>query len=253
LPIPETKRYDREIHYYLFSPPQLYVNKNTYSEERLLHKFQSHGRYSSPEITLEELLDMRNNLSPLTILKRYTDDLVKDVTSVPERNVIHELQTIVNSVRHENKACLQDCKDMVKLGMVNDLEMTLNAWHANTNQLCVTIRDLVEAIQAKFSPDNRLLLAFLWADEANSLLCEKHAIDLYMACSSLQPQIPKILSELLSFSREEMEYRSEHDYPSGSNNSETVQYRKAILKKWTQSSLYLVPEVSRWPKRVQKS
>jgi hypothetical protein len=145
-----------------------------------LHKFQSHGRYSSPEITLEELLDARNNLSPLTILKRYTDDLVKDVTSVPERNVIHELQTVVNSARHENKACLQDCKDMVKLGMVNDLEATLDAWHTNATMLCSTIRDLLEAIQAKFSPDNRLLLAFLWADEAISLLCEKHAIDLYM-------------------------------------------------------------------------
>ena len=252
LPIPETKRYDREIHYYLFSPPQLYVNRNAYSEERLLLKFQSHGRYSSPEITLEELLDMRNNLSPLTVLKRYTDNLVKDVTSVPERNVIHELQTIVNSVRHENKACLQDRKDMVKLGMVDDLEATLKAWHANTKQLCATIRDLLEAVQAKFSPENRLLLAFLWTDEANSLLCEKHAIDLYMASSSLQQQMSKTLSELLSFSREEMEYRSEHEYLSGSNNPETVQYRKAVLKKWTQSSLYLVPVVSRWPKRVSE-
>ncbi|NCC66087.1 MAG: hypothetical protein EOM15_15725, partial [Spirochaetia bacterium] len=44
LPIPETKRYGREIHYYLFSPPQLYVNRSTYTEERILHKFQSHGR-----------------------------------------------------------------------------------------------------------------------------------------------------------------------------------------------------------------
>ena len=252
LPIPETKRYEREIHYYLFSPPQLYVNKNTYTEERLLHKFQSHGRYSSPEITLEELLDMNNKLSPLTILKRYTDDLVKDVTSVPERNVIHELQTVVNSARHENKACLQDCKDMVKLGMINDLTSTLDAWHTNAATLCSTIRDMMEAIQAKFSPDNRLLLAFLWADEAVSLLCEKYAIDLYMASSSLQQHMQATLTNLLSFSREEMQYRIEHDYPSGSSNSETVQYRKAILKKWAQSSLYLVPEVSRWPKRVSE-
>lgn len=252
LPIPETQRYERELHYYLFSPPQLYVNRSTYSEERILHKFQSHGRYSSPEITLEELLDEQNALSPLTILRHYTADLEKDVTSVPERNVIHELQTIVNSIRHENKACLQDCKDMVKLGMGNDLASTLESWHTNMQALCRNLRDLLDVIRAKFSPDNRLMLAFLWADEAVSILCEKHAIDLYMTSSALQTSMPETLSGLLAFSREEMEYRSEQDYPSGSNNPETVQYRKAVLKKWTQSALYLVPEISRWPKRVSE-
>ena len=155
LPIPETQRYDREIHYYLFSPPQLYVNRSTYTEERILHKFQSHGRYSSPEITLEELLDEQNALSPLTILRHYTADLEKDVTSVPERNVIHELQTIVNSIRHENKACLQDCKDMVKLGMSNDLGTTLDAWQANMQSLCRILRELLDQqVAAGDHPDH---------------------------------------------------------------------------------------------------
>ena len=252
LPIPETKRYEREIHYYLFSPPQLYVNRSTYQEERILHKFQSHGRYSSPEITLEELLDMENALSPLTVLKHYTNDLLKDVTAVAERNVIHELQTIVNSVRHENKACLQDCKDMVKLGMIDDLANTLERWNANASKLCQQVRDQVEAIKTKFSPDNRLMIAFLWADEALSTIFEKQAIDLYMASSSIQEKAPEVLASLLVFSRTEFEYRAEQDYSSGSNNPETVQYRKAALKKWTQSSLYLVPSISRWPRRVKE-
>ncbi|MDT4762344.1 hypothetical protein [Sphaerochaeta sp. PS] len=252
LPIPETHKYEREIHYYLFSPPQLYVNKSTYSEERMLHKFQSHGRYSSPELTLEELLDEDNLISPLILLKRYTENLEKDITSVPERTVIHELQTIANAVRHENKASLQDCKDMARLGMKSDLASTLEDWYANIVVLRDTIRDLLEVVRGKCSPENRLLVAFLWSDEAVSLLNEKQAIDLYMACSHVGEELQPILLKLLSFSRDEADYRNSQSYQSGGNNPETIQYRKAILKKWTQSSLYLIPEISRWPMRVSQ-
>ncbi|MDC7231420.1 MAG: hypothetical protein PQJ48_14030 [Sphaerochaetaceae bacterium] len=253
LPIPETRKYEREIHYYLFSPPQLYVNRSTYNEERILHKFQSHGRYSSPEITLEELLDDENLLSPLSILKQYTKDLLIDLNAVPERKVIHELQTVVNSVRHETKACLKDCKDMVKLGMQSDLNTTLTNWYMNASMLLKVLRGMISAIQEKVAEESRLLLAFLWTDEATSLICEKHALDLYMASTPMRDEMHKqILAKLMQFSRDEMEYRSKMKYPSGSTNAETVQYRKAVLKKWTQSSLYLVPNISRWPKRVSE-
>ncbi len=209
LPIPETRRYEREIHYYLFSPPQLYVNRSTYSEERILHKFQSHGRYSSPEITLEELLDNENLLSPLSILKQYTKDLLIDLNAVPERKVIHELQTVVNSVRHETKACLKDCRDMVKLGMHGDLNTTLTNWYNNASSLLNVLRGMITAIQEKkVDQESRLLLAYLWSDEAVSLICEKHAIDLYMASTSMRDEEHRqILGKLMQFSREELEYR----------------------------------------------
>ncbi len=252
LPIPETLKYERELHYYFFSPPQLYVNKSTYSEQRMLHKFQSHGRYSSPELTLEELLDEDNMISPLTLLKRYTDNLEKDITSVPERTVIHELQTVANAVRHENKAALQDCKDMARLGMKDDLKSTLEDWYRNTLAIQESIRSMLEVIRGKCSLENRLLVAYLWADEAVSLLNEKQAIDLYMACSPLGDDLAEILTLLLSFSRDEAEYRNHQNYVSGGDNPELIQYRRAALKKWTQSALYLVPEVSRWPKRVSE-
>ncbi|MGB4405245.1 MAG: hypothetical protein WBI82_00085 [Sphaerochaeta sp.] len=252
LPIPETHKYEREIHYYLFSPPQLYVNKSTYSEQSMLHKFQSHGRYSSPELTLEELLDNDNMISPLTLLKRYTANLEKDITSVPDRTVIHELQTLSNAVRHENKASLQDCKDMARLGMKADLNSTLDDWYRNTLIIQQHIRDMLETIRAKCSMENRLLIAFLWADEAVSLLNEKQAIDLYMACSPLGDDLQDILGLLLAFSRDEAEYRNLQSYTSGEDNPEHIQYRKATLKKWTQSALYLIPVVSRWPMRVSQ-
>lgn len=252
LPIPETHKYERELHYYLFSPPQLYVNKNTYAEQRMLHKFQSHGRYSSPELTLEELLDEDNMISPLTLLNRYTENLEKDITSVPERTVIHELQTVANAVRHENKASLQDCKDMARLGMKADLNSTLVDWYRNTLVIQDGIRDMLEVIRTKCSLENRLLVAYLWADEAVSLLNEKQAIDLYMACSHLGDELQEVLGLLLAFSRDEAEYRNLQSYPSGGDNPELIQYRKAVLKKWTQSALYLIPEVSRWPMRVSQ-
>lgn len=252
LPIPESHWYEREIHYYLFSPPQLYVNKTTYSEELMLHIFQSHGRFSSPEITLAELLDDDNAISPLTQLSRYTQSLLKDSNAVGERVVIHELQTMVNSVRHETKACLQDCKDMVRLSMEKDLETTLEGWLRYSLLICRKLRDLLEALRPSVDVESRMLLAFKWTDEALSLLCEKYAIDLYMASNHYHEQLSEVLSAILSFSREEAEYRNEQGYQSGCNNTEAIQYRRAVLKKWTQSSLYLVPQISRWPKRVSE-
>ncbi|HKL59035.1 MAG TPA: hypothetical protein VJ863_03975 [Sphaerochaeta sp.] len=252
LPIPETHKYEREIHYYLFSPPQLYVNKSTYSEQRMLHKFQSHGRYSSPELTLEELLDEDNLISPFTLLKRYTENLEKDSTSVPDRTVIHELQTVANAVRHENKASLQDCKDMARLGMKADLNSTLEDWYKNTLVIQQGIRNMLEVVRATSSLENKILVGYLWADEAVSLLNEKQAIDLYMACSHLGDGLQEILALLLAFSRDEAEYRNAQGYASGGENAERIQYRKAELKKWTQSALYLVPQISRWPMRVSQ-
>jgi len=218
----------------------------------MLHKFQSHGRYSSPELTLEELLDEDNLISPLTLLKRYTESLEADINSVHERTVIHELQTVANAVRHENKAALQDCKDMARLGMKSDLNSTLQGWYRNTLAVQGSLRSMLEKISAKLSVENRLLVAYLWADEAVSLLNEKQAIDLYMACSHLGDDLQKVLTQLLAFSRDEAEYRIQQNYVSGGENPELIQYRRAVLKKWTQSSLYLVPQISRWPKRVSE-
>lgn len=252
LPIPETHKYERELHYYLFSPPQLYVNKSTYTETRMLHKFQSHGRYSSPELTLEELLDENNAISPLTLLKRYTESLAKDASSVVERTVIYELQSLANAVRHENKASLHDCKDMARLGMVTDLKVTLEDWYRNTLLIHDSIRSMLDTLHDVLPVEERLYTAYLWADEAISLLNEKQAVELYMACSSLSEQLQEVLSLLLSFFRDEAEYRKIRNYISGGDNPELIQYRKAALKKWTQSALYLTPQISRWPMRVSQ-
>jgi hypothetical protein len=253
LPIPETKAYEREIHYYLFSPPQLCVNKTTNPEPEILQKFQAHGRYSSPEFTFEELLDEENEISPLTVLHAYVLRLEQDLDSVPERNVIHELQSMVNSIRHENKACLRDCKDFVQLSMVDKTKELLDDWYRNTRLLQSKVRALISRMEKICPEEERMLVAFSWADEAISLLDEKQAIDFYMVASPPgDARLSLVLPELLRFSREESRYRSDRGYLSGSTDPETVQYRKAVLKKWTQSALYLVPDISRWPSRVSQ-
>ena len=69
-PIPENKEYSRDLHYYIFSPTQLHVSANMISDEAMLRKFQTHARYSSPEITLDELLIVKNTPARSLSLKR---------------------------------------------------------------------------------------------------------------------------------------------------------------------------------------
>ena len=68
-PIPEHTAYDRDVNYYIFTPAQLNVCADFISNAAMLRKFQAHARYSSPEITLDELLDKGNRTSPLVLLE----------------------------------------------------------------------------------------------------------------------------------------------------------------------------------------
>ncbi|MDD4220554.1 MAG: hypothetical protein PHR10_10285, partial [Sphaerochaetaceae bacterium] len=76
-PIPEHKSYTRDLNYYIFTPAQLNVSSDFISNEAMIRKFQAHARYSSPEITLDELLDRGNRSSPLVLLEQYTTQRIE--------------------------------------------------------------------------------------------------------------------------------------------------------------------------------
>ena len=61
--IPNQNSYQKDIDYYIFSPPQLNVSSKVISRDAMLRKFQAHARYSSPEITIDELLSDNTRLS----------------------------------------------------------------------------------------------------------------------------------------------------------------------------------------------
>ncbi|MFA6839873.1 MAG: hypothetical protein ACOX6K_02950 [Sphaerochaetaceae bacterium] len=258
LPIPESRGYTRDIHYYIFSPAQLHLA--VIPEHDMLRKFQSHGRYSSPEITLDELFEPSNALSPLVTLRRYVERRLQSGSfDVSEMIVIHELQALANSVRHDCRVEVQDCKELVedsrKTGRYEDLIQSIDEWCVLIRKLLDELRDMMDRLKDKLPADNRVLSAFSWADETISILIEHDSLDMYLAAEPLFGKLGSSPSRLLKISRSEANYRMEKGYLSSAagnvrNTSETVAYRQGVLKKWSQSVLYLTPQYSRWPKRI---
>ena len=255
-PIPENKEYERDLHYYLFTPAQLHVSSEFISDEAMLRKFQTHARYSSPEITLDELLDRQNHTSPLNLLEQYVANrLSNSQGDIADTIFINELQTFGNSMRHEAGVMLAECKAMTAEQRIADLTRMLQTWCHEIAEILSRFRKLLESMRVHYPTGNYIVTAFEWADEAISLIVENTSLEMYLSLESLFSKIQEAAYELLRLSRWELSYRREQKYASvvSKNNkysSEAVAYRSGVLKKWTQSVLYLTPVQSKAPQRV---
>ena len=254
-PIPEHASYERDVNYYIFTPTQLHVSSEFITDEAMLRKFQAHARYSSPEITLDELLDRENRTSPLVLLEQYTQARVEGRNDVSDTIFIHELQTLSNSFRHESAMILHECKALAKEPQVAELRGLLRDWCHETEEAVDRFRRLLQAFRVHYPAGNRMVTAFEWADEAISLVVENASLEMYLSLESLFGELQDSAFSLLRRSRAELSYRREQHYESvvskdNRYSSEAVAYRSGVLKKWTQSVLYLTPVLSKAPKRV---
>lgn len=254
-PIPEHAEYCRDVHYYIFSPAQLHVSSEFISDEAMLRKFQAHARYSSPEITFDEILNRENHTSPLTLLEHYIDQRISGPGDVSDTIIIHELQTLCNSVRHEAGVILDECKKMVAEMQTGQLEEALGRWCKEIEELLVRLRALLSRLNSHYPTGNKLVIACAWADETLSLIVENTSLEMYLSLETLYDKMQETAQALLRISKTELNYRRQQQYTSvvskeNKYSAEAVAYRSSVLKKWSQSVLYLVPVPSKAPQRV---
>lgn len=254
-PIPEHKSYTRELNYYIFTPAQLNVSSDFISNEAMIRKFRAHARYSSPEITLDELLDRKNQTSPLILLERYTQQRVQGVNDVSDTIFIHELQTLVNSFRHESGEIHFECRELIKEHKLEELRGLIEDWCKETHDAMIRFRDLLQTMMNYYPTGNRMITSFEWADEAISLIVESISLEMYLSLEPLFGELQEPAYALLRRSRAELNYRREQKYESvvskeNRYSTEAVAYRSGVLKKWSQSVLYLTPVHSKVPKRI---
>ncbi len=239
-PLYADRSYAKSVDYYIFSPPQLNVSEKSITRESMLRKFQSHGRYSSPSITLEEILDRKNDDSPLTVIEKGVQDLQGPHHASWEQNLIHEIQFLTNMIRHHSS----DLQDSVTDGSLSPREV--EQWHHSSADVLERFRQLVESVEALYPTGNKMTTAFRWSDEAMSIQVESTATFIFQYMSDSQ--------YLVEYARSEIAYRASCGYSSvpgqGKRTDEKYMFRCAELKKWTQSLLYLHPIQSKAPERM---
>lgn len=254
-PIPNHSSYKKDIDYYIFSPPQLNVSANVIKRDAMLRKFQAHARYSSPEITIDELVDSSNIISPLYLIELYAHQLIAGSSKVDDEIVIHEIQTLCNSFRHEASATIQECKDIMKRGTAQEVLSLLYHWGSETREALHRYRGIIEKIDCHYPNGNKICSAFAWGDEAMSLLVETTHIDLFRLAQAYPLLQRDTYIFLITYAKDEAQHRKNKNYisviiPNSKDNKESTVYRSAELKKWTQSVLYLQPVESKSPKRI---
>jgi len=237
---------------YFFFPPHLHITEKRISREEVLGSMQIYTRFSSPLIPLDKVIDTDFDLSPLIRVETMLDSLGEERRGF-RRTVIYELQTLCNLYRAETRNFVE------LIGKEMRRDRLSRIYRESVLHMLVTVKAFLERFRQLHSRfldphiDETLREALRWADESISIITEKGFTRLFSACGHEGDREIKTLIEELVES--ESRYRESMNYAylykeDDSHCGETMAYRDSILKKWSQSAMYMNSQFSRTPKRI---
>lgn len=237
---------------YFFFPPHLHINEKRISRNDVLNSMQIYTRFSSPLIPLDKVIDTDFDLSPLVRIESLLDR-VGDEHRGFRRTVIYELQTLCNLYRAE----IRNFIDLI--GREIRKENLSQIYRESVLKMLLTIKAFLERFRQLHSRfldphiDETLREALRWADESISIITEKGFIRLFNSCvNEKDREIRDLMEELVE---SEVRYRESMNYAylyrkNDSHCGETMAYRESMLKKWSQSAMYMNSQYSRTPNRI---
>ena len=96
--------------------------------------------------------------------------------------------------------------------------------------------------------------ALAWADETISIITERNLNRLFSYCGMMEKP-EELRNSLEAFTGKETEYRRSMNYlylfrEEDDRSGERMAYREGVLKKWSQSAMYMNSAESRTPRRI---
>lgn len=249
----EEKTSHFSLNLYYFFPAQIHVNEKTIGSKQILNSMKINTRFSSPLIPLESVLDPDNDLSPLLRINRLLDDHSSWNTKTPNK-LLYELQTLCNLYRAEVNNFVKLIKREIKKDQREEIYQERIIMMIQTiNIFLREFRNLHMSFLNNHIHED-LRTAMNWADESISIITGRCFINLFDSCESasveevITTKIKDVIDHEVVY-RKSMNYRYQYD----KNNplcGETMAYRESVLKKWSQSSMYMNNENSSTPKRI---
>jgi len=239
-------RYDLDL--YFFSPGQLQVNRRRYGVKKFFEDLKANTRYTTPGIPLSRLVDESFELSPLNRINRILDGIGSNGPVKLEKS-LYEMRTLANIYKAE----LRDTRHVIEreITSVYNPEVLL-ARIIEHITLIDTFLSHFRATMSRFIdphiPD-QLRTAIEWTDESISVATEVERLKLFQAVEP-HDDLRAAADRLKPTLKEEAAYRIKAGYrsvvdPSGQRKNEDLLYRESILKKWSQSVMYMNSEQSR--------
>jgi len=244
---------DYEMNFYFFFPNQLNITEKRIGVQNFINSIRVYTRFSTPGLPLKLIMDRECDLSPLTRIRKYLEMAEIDQ---PRRKdtLLYELQVLANIYRGEIDNTVQ------LLGV--------EIRKQNRDSMCSKkIKHFLEEIQEFLKEFRKLYTLFInprvnavhrealaWADESVSIITERGLNRLFSYTMEIESS-ENLLKAIEKITKSETHYRTDMNYQylyieDDSRSGERLAYRESILKKWSQSAMYMTNEDSRTPRRV---
>ena len=251
-PVSDSKSNYR-LELYLFSPKVLSVDRKNYGVKNFLTDLRIMTRISTPDLVFSRITDSDCKESPLLRIRKEMARLADGRKGRPQR-VLYELRTLSSIVRVQ----MRKNRDFLTKKIDTEDPMLLTGW---LNDFADQLEKFLDSFR-KLNPlfigpeiDEQLNLAFDWTDESISLNVQREVGMMLRLCSD-RKETAGCYSKLSEIIEDEIVHRESKEYltgvrvPDKRSIGEMIVYRENVLKKWSQSAMYLNVKRSRAPARV---
>lgn len=253
------ERHLYRVETYLFIPRPLGVNPATFSNADFYNNIQRHIRFKTPRFSLGKLRDPAVKNSPLVRLKKMIDAIHGGDSAAVERayGEIKLLGCVVRAAMRDQALFFTS-----ELARLPDEEGALESRaRAFKGQVSVYLDDVlgfideVRGLRASLATPvapERLREALAFMDEFFSLGAEDSLTSILEALrgrAALRAPLAELDARLSDMIKRQEAYRAAMGYPSlvdKGTDSETLVYRRGVLKKFVSNILYLNIETSHW-------
>lgn len=228
----EEREESYDIDIWFFIPSHLNIKK--YTKDDFFRDFSTYTRYSAPKLSLNSLNDTHEDKNPLHRLLNieHTED---------NRNIIdYELKTLLNALKLSSIQAVVTLKAMKKY----------SAFEAERNLLKIIERlnkilELVDNLSLE-APDS-FKESYLLALEGISLRIDKTLFSIF----KFSPEYEELISDQL---KKQREFRRKKGFGSIATENNSVNnrviYREHLIKKWSESIMYINMEKSKTQKGI---
>lgn len=242
----EGKKTAYEVSTYIFIPPSLGINKNTYSKEDFYRDIQNYIRLKTPTLILREFIEYP--ASPLNTIQNITTQPGWVHDSAQTERLINNFKLLSamlkSSIREHFQLIHKRIEEATPHSKIHLIILNLvEEFLSETEKIAVKYRALFPLFNLP-NVHERVFTAYELTDESLSLLIEESSVEMFQIVERYLKKGDKslFLQKLAEREQAETRHRKSMGYASilveGDDNEEYI-FRVSALKKYASSVLFL--------------
>ncbi|MHA2299140.1 MAG: hypothetical protein ACXAEU_24690 [Candidatus Hodarchaeales archaeon] len=260
---PDTPEARFKVELFFFIPKSFRINEETYTKQSFYQDMQAYIRFLPKVITLSNIINEDNRISPLTRANKLLEEVFQsELSNSLNDKIIHELKMLVNLTRtYVYREVQAICSSILSITIseqaINDSIRSSIALIQDIKSFNVVLKKTSNQYLSSKTPES-IRDTFEFVSEFISLSFQRELTKLLNNVefvSSTHVQFKEIINIIQQSIKNERDFRMQRNYPSvlswGEDN-ETFSYRYSILKKYISNVLYLTARPVTKPRVIQE-